>query len=101
MKIIVLDQVEKFLSNLNDDLLANVRINLLALEENPFKLEMPLNKKIGKNLFELRTTGSIQVRVLYMFKWGCIIVVHGFVKKTRKIPKKELDLAKKRSKSLT
>ena len=49
-------------------------------------------------IFELRCKqGNNIVRVMYFFYVGKIIVVtNGFIKKTQKIPAKEVKLAKKR-----
>ena len=58
---------------------------------------MPHSKKVSDGLFELRIRGVQEVRFLYMFqKDKIIIVLSGFIKKTNKIPSKQLNLAKRR-----
>jgi len=58
---------------------------------------MPHSKKVLDGLFELRIRGVQEVRFLYMFqKDKIIIVLSGFIKKTNKIPSKQLNLAKRR-----
>ena len=51
-------------------------------------------------IFEVRTIeGNDIVRILYFFDNGKIIIAtNGFVKKQKKTPKSEIDLAKKRRK---
>jgi len=63
----------------------------------------PLSKALGGNLFEIRTkSGNNILRIIYTFtKRQRIILLHGFIKKTQKIPKRELETAKNRLKELT
>ena len=59
---------------------------------------MPVCKSIGNELYEVRsnlTDGKI-ARVIFVIEQGYMILLHGFIKKTQKIPKKDLELAKKR-----
>ena len=62
---------------------------------------MPASKSLGGGMFELRTTGKIQVRMFYCFHKGKAHILHAFVKKTAKIPSRELDLAERRRGLLT
>jgi phage-related protein len=65
-------------------------------------LKMPFTKSLGDGLFELRAKGKEGIgRVFYctMVK-NKIVMLHGFIKKTQKIPKKELNIAKKRMKEV-
>ena len=66
-----------------------------------YLLGMPFSKKITRNLYELRILGSVHIRVFYTFHKDNIVLLHGFIKKTNKIPQKELLTAKNRIKSLT
>ena len=61
-------------------------------------LGMPHTKAIENGLFELRVKSKEGIaRVFFCTKVGKrIIMLHVFIKKTQKIPKKELILAKKR-----
>lgn len=62
----------------------------------------PLSKALGSNLWEIRIqSGTNIVRVIYTFTRGRrIILLHGFTKKTRKTPKRELTVAKQRLKQV-
>ncbi len=59
---------------------------------------MPTCRPMGKGLYEVRSNlpnGKI-ARVLFCIFENRMILLHGFIKKTQKTPKKELDLALKR-----
>lgn len=63
---------------------------------------MPLVRPMGAGLFEVRTdlpNGKI-ARVMFCAHKGKMVLLHGFIKKTQKTPKADLDLAKKRMKGL-
>lgn len=61
-------------------------------------LGMPYTKAIGDGLFEIRLKGQEGIaRIIYCTLINQkIIMLHSFIKKTDKIPAKELDIAKKR-----
>lgn len=72
-------------------------IHLLSLlERYGFKVGAPYIKKVTKNLFELRVIGKQQVRIFFTIREKTIYLLHGFIKKTQKTPKKELSIALKR-----
>lgn len=59
---------------------------------------MPLCRAMGDGIWELRSdlpSGRI-ARVLFSIRQGRILVLHGFIKKTRKTPDEDLALAHKR-----
>jgi len=68
------------------------------LEENGNALRQPYSKYLGHSIFELRFEGlEGSVRVLYFFlRHDKVVFTNGFIKKTNKIPKKELDLSIRR-----
>jgi phage-related protein len=59
---------------------------------------MPLCRAMGDGLWELRSNLSSNriARVLFSLHEGRILVLHGFIKKTRKTPDEDLALALKR-----
>ncbi len=63
---------------------------------------MPVCRPMGDGLYEVRTDlGDKRIaRVLFFFKNGKMVLLHGFIKKTLKTPKSDLDLAKKRKKEV-
>ena len=61
---------------------------------------MPLIRSLGRELWEVRSSlpqGRI-ARVIFCVEQECMVLLHGFVKKTRKTPQHEIDLALKRKK---
>ena len=61
---------------------------------------MPLVKALGRGLWEVRSTlpSKREARVIFVVGGEIILVLNGFIKKTQKTPKAELDLAHKRMK---
>jgi phage-related protein len=59
---------------------------------------MPLCRAMGGGLWEVRSdlADSRIARVLFKVQQGRILVLHGFIKKTRKTPANDLALARKR-----
>ena len=57
---------------------------------------MPLCRPMGKSLWEVRTNlpGNRTARVLICFYQGCLVALHGFIKKTRRTPAGDLSLAR-------
>lgn len=74
-----------------------VRI-LELIEKHGTNLEPPHVKAIGDGLFEIRAKSQEGIgRGLFCYLKGKhIYVLHVFIKKTQKIPKKEIKIAKKR-----
>jgi phage-related protein len=59
---------------------------------------MPLVRALGRELWEVRSNlprGRI-ARVLFCAEKECMVLLHGFLKNTRKTPKPDFDLAIKR-----
>ena len=63
---------------------------------------MPLCRPLGNGLWEVRTDlpAKRTARVLFCLYRGRLIVLHGFMKKTRTTPDEDLALARKRQKEL-
>lgn len=59
---------------------------------------MPHTKAMGDGLFEMRIKGQDNIaRVFYCTqKNKNIVVLHSFIKKTQRTPKKEIEIARKR-----
>ncbi len=56
----------------------------------------PFVKRIEKGLFELRIRGTVEIRLIFVVLGSTVVILHGFRKKTQKLPLKDLRLAKKR-----
>ncbi len=64
---------------------------------------MPLARSLGGGLWEVRTAlaGNRVARVIFCFHDDVLVALNGFIKKTRKTPLGELDLARDRMKELS
>lgn len=67
-----------------------------ALEIEGLFLRMPYTKKITSTIFELRSTGSVSIRILYASNKNVFYILNIFIKKTKKTPMKEIKLALER-----
>jgi phage-related protein len=89
--------IKKFLDSLDAKMRSKAVSSLTILAEFGNTLREPYSKAMGNGLFELRIkfAGDI-TRIFYFF---CvdnrIIITSGFVKKTRKTPTSEIELALK------
>ncbi len=87
---------EEFLICLNVKMRAKLAGLVQILQEKGNELREPYSKHLDDGIFELRgKVGNDISRVLYFFYHdGKIILTNGFVKKTQKTPKKEINRAK-------
>lgn len=96
------ERVEKTVLDLPKGLLAKyLHLTDLMLEFGS-DLGLPHTKAMGDGLFELRVKGKEGIaRVFYcVVIEHRIVMLHVFIKKSQKTPKKELDIAKKRMKEV-
>lgn len=94
MKVILFDsKIEKFIETLEPIAIAKALRTIDLLETFGNTLGPPHSKKVGARLFELRIRGEQEARIFYTFHKGNAVLLHGFVKKSRRIPKKELTAA--------
>ena len=73
------------------------------MEELGPSIGRPHTAPLGKVLFEIRAKGpeGISRSLFCTIKGQDIVILHTFIKKTQKIPKKHMDLARKRLKEVT
>ncbi|MBO5516590.1 MAG: type II toxin-antitoxin system RelE/ParE family toxin [Firmicutes bacterium] len=91
--------VKEFLSSIDNlKLRAKVYRKLKQLEDFGITLREPDSKALGEGIFELRVKQSSNIaRCLYFFYYGeTIVVTNGFIKKQRKTPRSEIELALER-----
>ena len=90
--------VEDFLNSLDVKMRAKMFGMIGLLQEKGNQLREPYSKHLDDGIFELRCkVGSNITRVLYFFYYeGQIILTNGFVKKTQKTSRGEIELAKQR-----
>lgn len=92
--------VEKFLNSVNPKMRAKIYGLMGILQEKGNMLREPYSKHLEDGIFELRCKfGSDITRVLYFFYYERkIVMTNGFVKKTQRTPKEEIQIAKDRRK---
>ena len=61
---------------------------------------MPLVRSLGREIWEVRSNLLHEriARVLFCAERECMVLLHGFIKKTQRTPKQDIDLAIKRKK---
>ncbi len=96
------NKVEQETLNFPPGILANFLHIAEMIEEFGPTIGKPYSAPMGGGLFEIRAKGKEGIgRSLYcMAKGREIIILHSFIKKSQKTPKKELDFAKKRMKEV-
>lgn len=65
-------------------------------------LGMPYCRPLSSGLWEVRSnlSGGRTARVVFCIVRGELVLLHAFMKKTRKTPQTEIDLAQKRKKEI-
>jgi phage-related protein len=101
MKLKVDESVRKFVQSLEKPTISKYIKLTDLLDRFGNQLPMPYSKKISSHLFELRIRGQQEVRIFYTFQQGQAFLFHGFVKKTQKTPRREIEIAVNKLKSLT
>ena len=74
----------------------------IATVEFGYPIGMPVCRNLGNGLYEVRSDisdGKI-ARVIFIVKRGYMVLLHGFIKKTQKTPKQDIDLASQRAREL-
>ncbi len=91
------EPAKEFLLSLDKKLRAKTVMLIELLAENGSALREPYSKHLVDGIFELRAKVSTDIsRVFYFFVFGKkIVLTNGFIKKTQKTPKNEIELAKK------
>lgn len=88
-------KAKKFIKDQNDRDFARIARVVDLLERHGHKLELPHSRHLGDGLLEMRIIGNPSFRLLYVFRGGGAVIVHAFMKKTERIPVKELDFARR------
>ena len=92
--------LKKFIKGLQKPTIAKILRTINLLEKFGQKLDLPHTKKVSAHLFELRISGKQEVRIFYSFHKSQIVLLHGFVKKSQKIPQREIKIALQKLKLL-
>ncbi len=101
IKVVFLNnKVEKDTLRFPKGILANFVHIVEMIEEFGLSLGMPYTSKVEKGLYEIRAKGveGIGRSFFCTTKDREIVILHSFIKKTQKIPLKEIKIARKRLK---
>ncbi|MCM1322230.1 MAG: type II toxin-antitoxin system RelE/ParE family toxin [Bacteroides sp.] len=87
-----------FILSLSQDDKREVGAKIFEVQKG-FPMGLPLVRKIGADLWEIRTDISDGIcRIFFTIMNETMILLHGFVKKSQKIPQNELKAAESRLK---
>ncbi len=87
---------KKFLDKLSEKIAGKISVWIEELEKQGPDLPRPYADKLDSKIRELRIQfGTNHYRLLYFFHGKRIIITHGFLKKTWRVPRGEIELAKK------
>lgn len=91
------EPAKDFLINLKPKMRAKIARAISRLKKNGTELHEPFSKHSEDGIFELRATFSSNIsRVLYFFFTGrTVILTNGFIKKTQKTPRTEIEKTKR------
>lgn len=93
--VIAVDRAEKFIETFNDAMASKLVRAINLFKEFGGDLGLPHTKQIKKGLYELRLPGHPAIRLFYTLQNHRIIIFYGYIKKTMKLPLKELHIAQK------
>ena len=91
------EPAKDFLISLDSKIRAKLARAISRLQKNGTELREPFSKHLENGIFELRVSFSSNTsRVLYFFFAGRnVILTNGFIKKTQKTPRSEIEKAKR------
>ena len=72
---------------------ARINKSLGILEKYGHTARYPHTKHIADGVFELRVIGMKNIRIFFVFNNDEAVILHTFVKKTQKAPRKEIEYA--------
>ncbi|MDP2699082.1 type II toxin-antitoxin system RelE/ParE family toxin [Thalassospira sp.] len=95
------EPVREFIKELSLDDKKVIGVDIATVEFG-WPVGMPTCRPLGDGLWEVRSRISDQkiARVIFCIADGKMILLHGFIKKTQKTPKPDMDLAKTRKKEM-
>ena len=90
------EPAKEFILSLDKKMRAKMLRTIEMLQNNGYELREPYSKSVNEGILELRAkVGSDISRVMYFFVVGKkAILTNGFIKKTQKTPKEEIERAK-------
>ena len=80
-----------FLFALDDVSVGKINKSIGLLEKYGNTVSYPHTKYIANGVFELRVLGMKSIRIFFIFRNSEALILHAFIKKTQKTPKKEIE----------
>ena len=94
------EPVRDWLKGLNREERLAIGTDIMTIEFG-LPIGMPTCRPIGDGLFEVRTNLADRIaRVIFCVDDGQMVLLHGFIKKSQKTPKSDLERARKRKRQL-
>jgi phage-related protein len=95
------EPVLEWLRNLNKQDRRAIGLDLMRVQFG-WPIGMPLVRSLKDGLWEVRSALPSQriARLILCFHTGRLVVLHGFIKKTRKTPPGDIEIAKRRMKEV-
>ena len=94
-KYVEVRRVAEFIDGLGKDVIAEYRTIINRLEAVGY-LTAPFGEKVERRMFAIRVVKTANVRVFYVYGFtDKVYGIHGYIKKTEKIPACELATARK------
>ncbi|MBI2642123.1 MAG: type II toxin-antitoxin system RelE/ParE family toxin [Candidatus Wildermuthbacteria bacterium] len=90
--------IKEFLDSLEETQQVKILRLFEYIEEYGLQAVAPhLKKVVGTLLWEMRILGKDNIRIFYVVpEKNAVLVLHGFIKKEQKTPRREIDLALQR-----
>lgn len=101
MQVLYHDEVKAFIKKLQKPTRSKILRGIELIEQYGQDLSLPHVKKITNLLYELRIRGREEARIFFVLQKESAFLIHGFVKKTQKTPRREIETAEKRFQLLT
>ncbi len=94
------DPVREWLRSLSNDDKKTIGEDIKTVQFG-WPIGMPVVRKLDKDLWEVRSRLNKRIaRIIFTAEDGLMVLLHGFIKKSQKTPKNDLELAKKRAAQL-
>lgn len=92
------EPVREWLLELDDESRRTIGIDIATVEFG-WPVGIPLTRSLGGGLHEIRSriSGGRIARVIFLIRDNRLVLLHGFVKKTKRAPKADIDIARRRA----
>lgn len=77
--------------SLDDVSVGQINKSIGLLEKYGNTVQYPHTRYVADGVFELRVLGGKHIRIFFIFRGNEALILHAIVKKTQRIPKKELN----------